>query len=373
MLSQKRRIRTAQRDAARTAFVKRYHAPPEFSFPKDFDLSRHDLLLCESIHVGTETAVLLYWVSAERAAVMEPTVLRALQLAKPEALGQVTGVRTPQMPRFFENAGKVAVLITSLFGVLSAFRDNFTEYFAAPDVVIFAGNPAPANLHAGDPIDIPIVVRNQARVGQADVHMLSAQLAPAPGSSGNLAKPASLNFDIDQVTQVQAGQNANVHLKGASPTLLDAHPTIFLLDVDASASEGSFRCRRKASYHPFPITLWPDRYSETQVVQMDPAAAGINVVLGVGAASPSGLNVQILFTSPAEVAPGDIVLMHGVRATSGPLVVPGPTGFLAKVEFQTGPLQPFHKYSYAVSIAFTRPLTEVEWNALRSSLRVRFG
>jgi hypothetical protein len=95
MVTRKLAIRSAQRAPCQTAFVKRYEASLDFTFPEKFDLSRHNLLLLESIRSGKDTAVLLYWTSEERSRALEPVVEKALGISCAQVIGEVVQVLTP--------------------------------------------------------------------------------------------------------------------------------------------------------------------------------------------------------------------------------------------------------------------------------------
>ena len=372
MLTRRLTIRSEHRLPSQSAFVKRYEAPPDFTFPENFDLAKHNLLLLESIRCGRQVAVLLYWASEERARALEPVVEKALGVSDAEVIGQVVQVLTPTMPKWTENPvkwGKWLVSVAALVGALSIIRDYFTELFGWPNVVIFAGNSAAANFHAGDPLDIPLVVRNEARLGQASVHLDAVRLNPMEGPGS----PDTLHTDIAEVPQLQAGQNAEVRITGISPTPHDPRPQRYALEVQAKAKEGFFWRARKVSYRQVIITFWPDRSTEIQVVQTSPSTARVEITLKPGLASNAGLRGQLTFTSVAPPEANGIALMSGAVATEAPIIAANPTGIVAKVQFQTSSLQPFRRYSYRVSIAFRRPLTNLEWTSLRSSMKVTFA
>jgi hypothetical protein len=374
MLNMKLATRTVQRDSCRTAYVTSYEAPQDFTFPEEFDLPSHDLLFTESIRSQQQTLVFLYWVSEERARAQEPVVEKALGINNAKVVGQVVQVLAPKMPKWTENPikwGKWVVSAAALFGAMTVVRDNFTELFGSPDVVIFASNSAAADFHAGDQLDIPLVVRNQSRLGQADVHLESARLTPLDPT----ATSSTLQFNISEVPQLQAGQNAEVHMTGTSPFLHNSQPQKFRLDVSARAKEGLFWFTRNADYHAFTVTSWPDRSTEIRLERISPAIARVQITLRSGVPVGAGLRGQLTFSSAVPPEEDGIVLMEkqGVTSMGGPIVATGPTGSIAKVQFQTGPLQSFRRYSYAVSISFGRSLTEAEWNSLRSSLEVTFA
>jgi hypothetical protein len=372
MVTRKLAIRSAQRAPCQTAFVKRYEASLDFTFPEKFDLSRHNLLLLESIRSGKDTSVLLYWTSEERSRALEPVVEKALGISCAQVIGEVVEVLTPTMPKWTENPikwGKWLVSASALFGAFSVIRDHFTELFAPPDVIIFAGNSAATNFHTGEPLDIPLVVRNEARLGQADVHLDDVRLEPMDAK----VSASTLEFNISEVPQLQAGQNnVDVHITGKSPTLHDPQPQRYALKVEGSAKEGFFLPTRKATSRPFIVTFWPDRSTEVQVVQIHPNVARVVVTLQSGM-SAAGLRGQVTFVSAIPPAAGGIVLMAGATALGAPIVVSDKDGSYAKVQFQTSSLQAFTRYSYGISIGFGRPLTELEWQSLRSSVTVTFG
>jgi hypothetical protein len=269
MLGRKWTIRSKQRESCQTAYVKQYEASSDFTFPEEFDLSAHNILLSESIRTGSATTVLLYWISKARSQAQEPVVAKILGLRNGQVVGEVIQVLAPRMPKWTENPvkwGNWIVGAAALFGALTVIRDNFTELFARPNVVIFAANSAVKNFHVGDPLDIPLVVRNQARLGQVEVSLTDVHLQPSDG----VGSPNTLKFDTSQV-------------------------------------------------------------------------------------------------------PDGIALMSGATSIGAPMVVTGSAGSVAKIQFQTGPIQPFHRYLYAVQIAFPHPLTTAEWNSLCSSMKVVFG
>jgi hypothetical protein len=372
MRRRKRTIRTAQRGPCQTAYVKRYRAPSNFTFPENFDLLHHNLLLSESIRGEQHTAILLYWISEERARAQEPVVEKALGLSHAESVGEVIEVLTPITPKWIENPvkwGKWVISAAALIGAMSILQDHFTELFASPDVVVFAGNTATGNVHIGDPLDIPMVIRNQSPLGQADVRLQDVRLL----SMDTKASAHELGFDISQIPQLQAGQNADVHIIGVSPSSHITKPTSFLLEVQAAGKEGFFRRWRQAVSRPVKVTFWPDRSFETRIVQISPSVASIEITLHVGVAVANGLRGQLTFASAVPPETGGIVLMPNATTTGAPIVITVPTGSLAKLQFQTSALQPFHSYTYAISVAFQRDLTQQEWSSLGSSTKAIFA
>jgi hypothetical protein len=371
MPNQKRAIRSAQRGPSQTAYVKRYEASADFIFPDDFDLSDHNLLLAESIRSEEHTVVFLYWTSEARARAQEPVVQKALDLSNVQIVGEVVQVKTPEMPKWTENPkkwGQWLLSIAALFGAFSVIRDHFTGLLAVPDVVLFAGNAAPTNFHAGDPMNIPLEIHNQARLGQADVHLTTAQLR----SLDEITSADRLQIDITQLP-VEAGQTAEVHITGTLPRPRDSRLHRYAVDVKGGAKEGFIIPRMEAAYRPFVITLWPDSSSEAHVVSISPSIARVEIKLSPGVAFTSGLRGQLTFASMVPPETDGIVLMPGATPIEKPIVGKGPTTYEGKLTLQTGPLQPFRGYSYAVSIAFQRPLTDLEWSSFRSSVKVFFA
>ena len=104
MRSQKWTIRSAQRESCQTAYVKKYEASPDFTFPEEFDLSIHNLLLSESIR--NLTTVFLYWTSEARSQSQEPVVGKILGLRNGRVVGEVVQVLTPSRPKWAENPVK---------------------------------------------------------------------------------------------------------------------------------------------------------------------------------------------------------------------------------------------------------------------------
>jgi hypothetical protein len=372
MLGRKRTIRSKQRDTCQTAYVKQYEASPDFTFPEEFDLSAHNILLSESIRTGNVTTVLLYWISKARSQAQEPAVAKILGLRNGQVVGEVIQVLAPRMPKWTENPAKWGNWIVgtaALFGALTVIRDNFTELFARPNVVIFAANSTVKNFHVGDTLDIPLVVRNQARLGQVEVSLKDVHLQPSDGSGSS----NTLKFDISQVPQLQAGQNTDLHVIGMSPPLRSMKPQSYSIEVQAEAKEGLLMPARKPDYRPFTITIWPDQSTDIQAKKISPTVARIEMALTTGVGASSGLHGQLIFTSAIPPENGGIALMSGATSTGVPMVVTGSAGSVAKIQFQTGPIQPFHRYLYAVQIAFPHPLTAAEWNSLCSSMKVVFG
>jgi hypothetical protein len=374
----KQEIRAAQRDQSGTAFVKSYEAGPDFAFPQDFNLARYNLLLCESMRREERTAILLYWVSEERANAQEPLVVKILGINVAQPVGSVIEILTPKPPKWIENPvkwGKWIVSAAAIFGAMSVIRDNFTGLFAFPHVVLFASNSASQNYHLGDSLDIPIVVRNEARLGSADVQLKTATLRPLDSSAGS--RP--LRLDISEVPQLQAGQNVDVHISGLAPATgtHQTGPEKYALEIAGQAEAGWLWRWKAVTYTPYIVSSWPDRVWESRLIRMSPQAAQIQITLHSGKNYPSGIRGQLTFESSVAPAKNGIALMvgspfSGAKTVEGPFVAGNAAGSIGKIEFQTDPLQPFHRYSYAISIAFKRTMSELEWNDLRSAMTVKF-
>jgi hypothetical protein len=360
--------RVGQRDASRNAYIRSYDASPDFIFPEKFDLSDNGLLLTESIRTGSGITVLLYWTSEERMHALEPAVLKILGICNPSTLGHLVQIRMPAMPKWTENPGKWLLTAAALFGAMSVVRDNFTDLFAAPDVVIFTGNTAASNFHTGDPIDLPLVVRNEAQLGHADIHLKSAQLTPDNGGGA-----VKLGFDISELPGLQAGQQIpDVHIRGLAPGIRTPQPQIFSLTVDADTKEGFFRRTRKAAIRTFTVKVWPDHGYGIQVNKTSDSIARVHIDLWPGLASTSGLHGQFVFNSVVPLENDGIVPLSGTVLEGSPILAGSSSKTLGKVSLQTGTLQAFHGYPYEVSLVFQRPLTKEEWDYLRSSIKVAF-
>lgn len=365
MANQKRAIRSAQREPCKAAYVKQYEAAPEFIFPKDFVLSRNDLLLSESIRRPGHTAVLLYWTCEERCRANEPAVEKALGLSNPEVIGDVVQVLTPNEPKWIENPkrwGQWLLSAAALFGALSVIQTYFTGLFGSPNVTVFVDNSAKSDFHAGDPLDILLKVRNQARDGQADVDIKSVDIKPLQGRG----KPQDLTPDIVRVTQLQAGQNADVHVTGTSPSVANGNsnyasnepPQRYSLEVSGRAKEGLFYPSESAAYRPFTSTIWPDRTWEVHVSKRSPIVARVLIKLSTGVGVAKGLRGTFIVHSPVALAEGGVI-SEGFTST------PTVSGDQGKIEFQTDAVQPFHRYNYSIVVIFSRALTQQEWASLQ--------
>jgi hypothetical protein len=369
----KRASRSSQREECRTAYVTCYRAESDFHFPKGFDLSQHDLLLCESIRKEKHTIVFLHWTSEDRAKAHEPIVQKVLGISHAQPIGPVVQVLTPKMPKWTENpvkVGKVLISLAAIFGAMSAIRDHFSELFSRPDVVVFASNSATRNYHLGDSLDIPLVVRNEARLGQANVRLKSASLRPLNAAGASRA----LQFDISDVPLLQAGQNVDVHVSGLAPAKAEneVEPVKFALEIGAEAKEGWLVPARSVIYRPYIVSVWPNHFWNVRLAQMGPTAAQIQIELWSGASYPNGVIGALTFEAAANPEPGGVVIMPRSIVHRAPITVTDADGSRTKVELQTEALQPFQKYSYSVSIAFQRKMTASEWNSLRSSMKVIF-
>lgn len=370
MPGRKRVIRATQRDECRTAYVKHYEASSDFTFPRDFDLSRHDLLLAESIRNNGSTSVYLYWVSRERANALEPVVEKILAIRRSKVVGDVIQVVTPRTPKWTQNPvkwGKWLVAVAALFGALSVIRDHFTELFAQPDIIIFTGNSAAYNFHFGDYLDIPLEVRNQAHFGQSDIKLDAVRLRPSDGTDG----PTNLQFNVRQIPQLQPGQNIEVHATGSSPLSQESQLKAYALEVQATAKGGFLWPSRKVSFGPYNLMFWPDRISEVDLARVKPAIARVTITLSTGVGAKSLLG-QLTFDSEVPPESSGIALTSGAIEKGPPLIARRAADSIAKIQFQTDTLEPFHRYSYVVSIAFQQPLTESQWKNLASTMKATF-
>jgi hypothetical protein len=353
----------------RSGYLKQYQGPADFKFPDKFDLSSFDLLLTESIRRGQNTTVLLYWRSAERCRANEPLVQKELGIHCPEVVGEVVQVCTPEEPKWIANPKKWGAWLLSaaaLFGALSVLRDNFTEWFGTPDVIGFVADSVPPNIHSGDPLDIAFRVRNQARDGKAQVTIHSVTLKSADGR-----EHTDLQADVVQITQLQAGQNADVHLTGVSPSV--ASPKRYVIEIDAEAGAGRLMGNQKVQYRPFTMICWPDRAWDFQVFQTGPAVARVVVTLNAGVAVGTGLNGQLIVQSPVPLEPNGIISMSGTGSADPPVIDNSRTPSVGTIRFRTDAIQTFHRHSYSIALAFKRPLTQHEWESLPSWIKVVFA
>lgn len=372
MSDQKKVIRTAERETCKTAYLKRYEGPLNFSFPEDFDLSRYDLLLAESVHAATHTSVLLYWQCEERCRANEAMVEKRLGISNPQIIGDVIQVVAPRKPKWAERPetwGKWLLSAAALFGALSVIRDNFTEFFETPDVIVFVPDSTSLNYHAGDPLDIPLKVRNQARGGKAEVEISSVSLKPLDEP----APPTALQPDISRIIQLQANQNADVHLSGTAPEVSNKAPQRYAVEIQADAKEGYFVPKKPVAYRPFTITAWPDRSWKIQVSKSAPNVAKVVIVVSSAVSVAKGLRGHLIFTPKGGLQTQTIIPISGFTSTDQPIILNDGNVSEAKIEFVTASLEPFRRYSYSIALVFTRPLTPQEWNSLQSWIEVNFA
>jgi hypothetical protein len=365
---QKNAARTKQRESCRTAFVKQYDVPIDYSFPGDFDLSKNSILFAESIRGTHNSFLFLYWSSAERALALEPKVEKDLGTTNGRVVGYIVQILTPQKPKWLESPakwGQWLVTVAAIFGALSVIQDHFTDLFGRPHVVIFASDKATRNFHAGDLTDFPIEFRNQATFGHVDVHIDKVQFRPSERS----APSVPVQFSVSDLPQIQAGQCSEIHLSGSPAGVRDSKLQHYILAIQATAKEGTFWPSAKVDSIPFEVTLWPDRMDEFQVTRVAPNVVRVEIKVGSGIALDKGLRGQLTQTSTAAPESGGIIL---TGATSGgdPIVAASPSEFSVKVQFQTPQLQPFRPTSVTVTLAFQGPLTETQWNQLQASTKV---
>jgi len=372
MSDEKKIIRSAEREPCKTSYLKRYEGPLNFSFPEDFDLSSYDLLLAESVHTVTHTSVLLYWKCEERCRANEALVEKRLGINNRQIIGEVIQVVLPRKPKWIEKPetwGKWLLSAAALFGALSVIRDNFTELFEPPDVIVFVPDATHANYHTGDPLDIPLKVRNQARGGKAEVQIASVSLKALDGP----ATPTALQPDISKIIQLQADQNADVHLSGTAPEVLNKTPQRYAVEIQADAKEGFFVPKKPVTYRPFTITAWPDRSWKVQVSKNSPNVARVVITVSSGVSVAKGLRGQLIFTSKSGLQTQRIIPISGFTSTDNPIILNDGNLSEAKIEFVTDSLEPFRRYSYSFALVFTRPLTPQEWNSLQSWIEVNFA
>jgi hypothetical protein len=373
MSNQKKGIQSAVREPSKTSYLKRYDGPLNFSFPEDFDLSRYNLLLAESVHAATHTNVLLYWQCEERCRANEALVEKRLGINNPQIIGEVIQVVAPPKPRWTESPetwGKWLLSAAALFGALSVIRDNFTEFFETPDVIVFVPDSTSPNYHAGDPLDIPLKVRNQARGGKAEVQINSVSLKPLDEA----APLTALQPDISRIIQLQASQNADVHLSGTAPEVPNKKaPQRYAVELHADAKEGYFIPKKPVAYRPFTITAWPDRSWKIQVSKSAPNVAKVVIVVSSAVSVAKGLRGHLIFTSKGGLQTQTIIPISGFTSTDQPIILNDGNASEAKIEFVTDSLDPFRRYSYSLALVFRRPLTPQEWNSLQSWIEVNFA
>src|ERR1017187_6508999 len=104
VLGQKQAIQVKARASCQTAFVKKYTAAPNFSFPRDFNFSENGILFAESIKEGKSTLLFLYWSSADRASTLEAKVQGDLSLEHGEVVGSIMQVATTQKTTWLERS-----------------------------------------------------------------------------------------------------------------------------------------------------------------------------------------------------------------------------------------------------------------------------
>src|SRR5277367_4015507 len=202
-----------RQDEAAIPFVSGYTAGPDFTFPADFPLSRYGLVKCETVRDGTQIKAYLRWRSEAHYKANEPLVRKVLGLTAPEATGPVVEEVAPREPPWKRHpitAGKAVIAVAALFGALSAFRDYFAELFFSPDVAVNVADSSAVGYHTGAELSIPLIVRNQALLGQAHVRVLTAELTPVSGHG----TPITLRSTKIEIPQLTVGQAEELRVLG---------------------------------------------------------------------------------------------------------------------------------------------------------------
>ena len=231
--------------------------------------------------------------------------------------------------------------------------------------MIFASDRATNNFHVGDPIDVPLEFRNQAALGNVDVHVDGFQLKPLDTT----APPISLQTAVSDLPQILAGQGPEIHLSGLSPAIRYSKLQHYVVALQATAKEGTFWPSAKIDSIPFEIVLWPDRMDEFKVTRVAANVVQVEIEVGSGVALDKGLRGQLTLISTADPRSGGIILA-GASATREPILAAGPSGYSVKVQFQTGKLKAFHTTPVIVTIAFQGPLTDSQLKQLQASTKV---
>jgi hypothetical protein len=357
-------------DAATIPYVTSYAASADFTFPTGFTPSRHGLLRCETVRDGPQVHAYLRWRSEAHWKANGPVVGKLLGLGNPDASGPVVEELVPRDPPWKRHpitVGKALIAVAALFGALSAVRDYFAELFFSPDIAITVADSSPTSYHTGAELSIPLLVRNQALLGRAQVRVLKAELLPVNGSGS----PVGLRSTKVEIPQLTVGQAEELRLSGTAPvfTAPGSKPTDYALHVEVAEKEGLFIPSRHFTYAPRTFAFWSDHVWESGVTSLSPVAGRIEIGLYPGRAYPAGIHGQMIVRTAAE--PNDIDLQSGGKPLHR-YTVPQDGSYTTKLEFQTDPLQSFQRCPITINVGCRRSMTQQQWALAKSTLRVEF-
>ena len=198
-----------------------------------------------------------------------------------------------------------------------------------------------------------------------DIHVDGVEIKPLSPST----PPLLLGSDISDIRQIEAGQNKEVNLSGWPAPSNYSPLRRYTMVVKASAKEGTFWPSTQVKSDPLEIILWPDRMSEFQLTRVRPNVVQVEIKVGSGVAQNQGLRGQVTLTSAASPEPGGIVVTEAIHSDD-PIVVPGASGSLIKVGFQSGALQAFQPIPVTLTLSYPNALTESQWDQLQASTKV---
>lgn len=361
-------LKTLSAQSDSLAVMLTYSCGLTFQFPDSFKAKRFPgLIFCGIIRNSSSTRVQCCWKSQSFCNVYEPLLRTQLSLAEPTWAGAVAQFETPQSPwwkRHSVSLGKSLLGLAALFGALSAIRDHFADLLAPPYVSAYISDSASVDYSEGSRFTLPVKIENLGRFGRANVTLSGASLRLKRDRS--VAVP--LQFDTQGAPQLAPGQTVEAHLLGETPTQEPGVvPQDYEVDLSVRATGGIFLGSQPVLFQTRTFKVWPNLAWKT-TLHISPRSqqlAYLQVAIYSGRSLPSGARGFVLLHLPEK--PESL----GIRGEKVSHPINDPVKGSYKLEFTTSALQQFQIRTEEVFIAFTRNLTEAEWDAILSNARVK--
>jgi len=220
----------------------------------------------------------------------------------------------------------------------------------------------------GSQLTIPLIVRNESRLGEANVNFKAATLEPI---SPNM--PVSrLQFDMSEIPQVKVGQNVEIKVSGPAPSSLDAQskPLEYRLIIDATAEEGVLVPTQRVGYSIRTFSFWNDAAWEYKLMQMGLRTGRIDITFYVGTERSAGFHGQIVSETIAPPDTNSVVIASGGKPLGQAISARVVDGYITKFEFQTDSTRAFQRYPIVIFFTLKEQMTKQQWSAAAAKLRI---
>jgi len=351
-------------------YVTSYELARDFNVRADFSLKNTPgLLRCELTRSANASRLDLSWATKVDADKEEPNLASYLGVCVPPTNLSAVAYEESRGRGFVPQFGDISkwiVALAALFGALTVIRDYFADLFLPPDVHIALRAGTPRDYPFGGHISLPLVVRNQGRLGLPSLDLTGAKIA----KDGKTLM--TLTFDPGTVPLLESGKPAtDVSISGEVPVPTQSGPNTYVLQITSDAKLGLFWPKRHPTYMT-ELKLWPEQSTEGKFIKTSDSSAQLTITASSSRGRKDGVSGFVSFTSAASPKRSEILSDSGGSLVGESIIDRVNGGFHTKTKFKTNSFSPYTEAKQNIVWEFQRTMNEMEWQSTRTSMEVEF-